>query len=347
MGLKKNICLSISFFFSVVETMKFAKINSQSWKKYLYLVQNSLYSYDNKALKQFESLYLSDLCKTIQYSSNSFHRIIEDIDLDYSISSYNANWEGDSTDTTAYYNTRTLSNEFFMTSSFFITSFDSSIILYPQAFFESNFFSYRFEKILDLNSFFISNSSVIIYLVYNFLINYMQYLYKKIYKVEFEKFINFNFIYFYAYIKIYRKFWSWLKFKFSYLSWFSIDSHLQIFKKYFKYFLNLKSNKKNTSYFLLNSFTVSKPFTQNRSFSNYMFRKLIISFKQSIYKRYRGLLKSKKTFCKNYKNKIKSMATASGKVGLSKKTIRWFLYYYKESVDLLLRIKKNHNICLI
>lgn len=343
MGLKKNLCLSISFFFSVVETMKFAKISSQSWKRYLYLVQNSLYSYDTKALKQFESFYLSDLCKTIQYSSNSFHRIIEDIDLDYSISSYNAHWESDSINMTAYYNTRTFSNEFFMTSSFFITSFDSSIILYPQAFFESNFFTYRFEKILNLNSFFISNSSVIFSLVYIFLINYMQFLYKKIYNCEFDKFINFNFIYFYVYLKLYLKFWNWLKVKFSYLSWFAIDSRLQIFKKYFKFFLNVKSNIKKNSYFLLNSLKIGKFSKSNKSFSNYMFKKLIISFKDSIYKKYRGFFKSKRVFFKHYKNQIKSMATASGKLGLSKKTIRWFLYYYKESVNLLLRIRKNHN----
>lgn len=151
-GTKKNINILIPFFYNLPNSKLCWHLNNKSKPWFLYLIQNSFLN-SNKTLdldyitvkkNQFYTYNygLSDVTLNIQKYSNKFHRVINsyDLDLDFSISTYNFKWSGKHLN----YKQRdvfNLINDAFLYSSFFINSFDSSVILYPQSYFEYNFFN--------------------------------------------------------------------------------------------------------------------------------------------------------------------------------------------------------------
>ena len=199
-GTKKNINILMPFFFNFPNNKLSWHLNKKSKSWYLYLIQNSFlhadrsqvnYIYKHKNFYEYNQ-GLSDVTLNLQKFSNKFHRVINgfNLELDFSISTYNYNWLSSKNLNYKNRNLFNLVNDSFLYSSFFINSFDSSVILYPQAFFEYNYFSYFLS-----NSFNISNIFSLVSFnkfIYISLINFLQKAYFSVFMINYIDINNLN-----------------------------------------------------------------------------------------------------------------------------------------------------------
>jgi len=218
MSLKQNIGVYMSFFLKMPGER--SKILDKWWRK-AYLYQNSLitkksiswdYKFFTKTSFEFPRLLLlSEAARNILLPSNRRHRPLGsfgwyDWELDMFISSYNGNWNNLYSPESQFYSTGRMPknflivvNNYFFNSGFFINSFDSLLILYPQYFLEYHN-QLHSKKILNLFTYFRMSLNINLY------INVLLLLFKiflHILNIKFKFYISLNIVD-NNYIKIYK-----------------------------------------------------------------------------------------------------------------------------------------------
>lgn len=199
MSLKQNLGVYMSFFMKMPGER--SKILDK-WSRKAYLYQNSLisrqplswdYQYFTKVSFEFpRSLLLSEAANHILLPNNRSHRPLGsfgryDWELDMFVSSYNGKWNNLYTPESQFYNISIgrmpksfliAVNSSFFNSGFFINSFDSLLMLYPQYFLEYHNRLYS-KNILNLfkyfrmsfNYFFYSNILILLFKIFSSLLN--------------------------------------------------------------------------------------------------------------------------------------------------------------------------------
>lgn len=170
-GTKKNINILMPFFFSWFDIKSTLTWNHKSKPWLGYLIHNSFLSQPSgffqetvKATQFYaNSNLLSDVTLMSNKFSKRFHRVINtyDRDLDFSISAYNYDLLFSNKLNFKKRDTLDLINDSFLYSSFFINSFDSSVILFPQSFFEYSYFTSLLSKAFSLSVVFQSYSTLV------------------------------------------------------------------------------------------------------------------------------------------------------------------------------------------
>lgn len=157
-GLKKNNGFLMAFFYDIpdLKVQKRGQISKNTWKYYSYLFYNSYKKKQNNI--NSASFLLSDLCLDIQADNNVLHRPVDSFCLvDNSISNYDRRWSSVDNHLSCGYSLglkQMLKDHFvlsdrFMTSSFYVNSFNNNKVMYPQIFFESFRYNARFNNFID------------------------------------------------------------------------------------------------------------------------------------------------------------------------------------------------------
>lgn len=159
-GLKKNNGFLMAFFYDIsdLKVHKRGQISKNTWKYYSYLFYNSYKKKQNNVFINYPDFLLSDLCLDIQADHNVLHRPVDSFCfVDNSISNYDRRWSSVDNYLSCGYSLglkHMLKDHFvlsdrFMTSSFYINSFDNNKVMYPQMFFESFRYNSRFDFFID------------------------------------------------------------------------------------------------------------------------------------------------------------------------------------------------------
>ena len=181
---KKNINILMPFFYGQDLKDSFFNIDSNSWLRLRYSIYNSFEnkkSVNNFLFSKHKTFFdlrdsnlryiLSDVTLELQKHYNRFHRSINFnslLELDFSVTNYNHRWWKKYFFHDYVINVERMPffimDNSFLSSSFFIDSYDSAIIGYPQVYFEYLYY-YKsfFFSISSLNIFFNTKSNI-----YNF-----------------------------------------------------------------------------------------------------------------------------------------------------------------------------------
>lgn len=219
-----------------------------------------------------------------------------------------------------------LVNDSFLYSSFFINSFDSSVILYPQSFFEYNYFSYFLS-----NSFNISNIFSLVSFNKFIYISLITYLQKSYFSVFLSNYIYINNLNSSILVLIKLLFFRILKNKrsFNYLVFSKYKLNISVLLYYLNIFIPNKSILQSPLKLILDP--LLKPdviyfnkFNRNNKFILFKFFLSSISkFKHNVPVIF---------------NKTKSLVNSSSSdLGIS--AINWIFYYLKERKNFILNSK--------
>ena len=265
MSLKKNIGVYMSFFMRIPS--KRSKILDR-WKRRSFLYKNTLinkYFYIKNPIfyLSFEfprKIFLSEISKDILLPGNRSKRSVSTFgvfgnELDMFFSTYNYKWNNLYKGSSMFYkasrmpkNFMIIVNNFFVNSGFFINTFDSSLMLYPQYFIEYHNKLYS-KSSMDIILFFNLKNNIIFYknlllFLINIYLNFIKFKYINYVNL----FINKSDISFIIYKLNYYKF-------FLYFYYYKFYNNLNIYNKWFLYSLYL--NKYNIyNFFFFNNYKI-------------------------------------------------------------------------------------------